>query len=297
MKIPIITGETCSGKSDIAYHLSKLVPHGELVNIDLRQIYRETPIGTNRDSFPIHLTNICDITENISPLQMKQLVEDSISKILLKGHTPIIVGGSLFYIDILTGRIKLDNKSISIDKYSSIPLNVIQSITKLYIPDIEINNSDWMNRQRLLKRLLTWKKSGIVYNKADDKYVLFGTFLDDNILKNRIDNRTETMLNNGLINEYIFLQNKYGERAVNFLKNTIGYKEIFKEFNNLHISNGSFNNKTVEVFIKLKKNISTNTYRYAKRQLTWMKKNKDIVMIKSDNDIINIALKIFQEIT
>lgn len=116
-KVLVIVGPTASGKSDLAIRLAKKLD-GEVISADSRQVYKGLNIGSGKvtksemNGIPHHLLNVADPREVFSVAQYKKLAEPIVENIARENKLPIIVGGTGFYIDALTGTTSLDRKSV-----------------------------------------------------------------------------------------------------------------------------------------------------------------------------------------
>ena len=277
-KLIVILGPTASGKTSLGIKIAKKL-NTEILSSDSRQFYRELIIGTatpsqaELKSINHHFINHISIKDTYN---IGEYEKDSITKIesLFKDYDNLLlVGGSGLYIDAICKGIDiLPNipKEIREDinnNFLEKGLNWLQDKTKAIDPDY-YKYVDTKNPQRL-KRCLeiftaTGNKISSLHNKKSKKrnfdIIKIGIKTEREILYNRINNRVDQMINDGLIEEAKKLL-KY--RNYNAL-NTVGYKELFDYFDGKE----SLKN-TIE-------NIKQNTRRLAKRQLTWFKRDKQI---------------------
>ena len=277
-KLIVILGPTASGKTSLGIKIAKKL-NTQILSSDSRQFYRELIIGTatpsqaELKSINHHFINHISIKDTYN---IGEYEKDSITKIesLFKDYDNLLlVGGSGLYIDAICKGIDiLPNipKEIREDinnNFLEKGLNWLQDKTKVIDPDY-YKYVDTKNPQRL-KRCLeiftaTGNKISSLHNKKSKKrnfdIIKIGIKTEREILYNRINNRVDQMINDGLIEEAKKLL-KY--RNYNAL-NTVGYKELFDYFDGKE----SLKN-TIE-------NIKQNTRRLAKRQLTWFKRDKQI---------------------
>ncbi|MDO4661780.1 MAG: tRNA (adenosine(37)-N6)-dimethylallyltransferase MiaA [Tissierellia bacterium] len=283
-KVIIITGPTASGKSDIAIKLAKLID-GEIISSDSQQIYRDMNIGTNKvtkeESLGIkhHLIDIINPNEEYSVQNFSNDCRNLIKDISNRNKSPIIVGGTGFYIDSILynlnyGAVKKDN-SIR-DKYE----NLADKYGNYYIYDIlkKIDPTTALKyhpneKKRIIRSLEIYEKTGVIPSKAKtgkrelndeiDPFVFFINYKDRNLLYEKINKRVSMMIDDGLISETRNLIDKYDldENSRSLL--AIGYKETYDYI------------KGKISLDELEYNIRINTRHYAKRQITWMKKYID----------------------
>ena len=200
----------------------------------------------------------------------KKQAQEVIKDIFLRGKTPIIVGGTGLYTDILLKgfelpQIKPDKKlRDELNEYT--PEELYQIIKE---KDLEGSQTIEQNDKKKLIRAieiitLTGKKLSEARGKSNSEYNVewIGKNFERDILYERINNRVDLMIEQGLVDETKGLLEKYG-RAYNIV-NTIGYKEITRYLDGI---------LTLDESIEL---LKKNTRNYAKRQLTWFRKNPEI---------------------
>lgn len=271
--VVVIYGPTAVGKSAIGVELAKLI-NGEIISADSMQIYRHLDIGSAKiaeqemDSIKHHLINIKEPNEEYSVSEFCHDAKICINNILNKGHVPIVVGGTGLYIkSLILGYdfAKTDKNEDFRLSLSNLSNEEIYNKIKRIDPNCYIDKN---NRRRLIRQLekLTFghKES---YNKDNNlKFHLFAILDDRNKIYERINNRVEVMVRNGLIDEAKYLLSlnlPYNNQAIK----AIGYKEIFPYLKN---------EQSLEECISLLKQKSRN---YAKRQITFLNQFDDICKI------------------
>lgn len=281
-KIIIITGPTASGKSDIAINLANKI-NGEIISADSQQVYRGMDIGTNKviDPFIVnhHLLNLVDPDEEFTVDDFKNDASEIISILNSRQIMPIVTGGTGFYIDSILfdmnyGEVEknpnIRNKFelLAKDKGNDYLYDKLKEIdpetAEKYHPN-EIN--------RIVRALEIFEITGEkpskkrtgerVLNKSIDPILFFLNYRNRQILYDRINERVNEMINQGLIDEFKYLVDKYSLDENSQSMAAIGYKEIFPYIRG-EIS--------LDEMISL---IQRNTRRYAKRQITWMKRYLD----------------------
>lgn len=270
-----IVGATASGKTAYSIELAKKLD-GEIISADSRLVYKGFDIGTakpeitERENIPHHLIDIVEPEFDYSAGLYKQQAKEKIIEIFKKGKTPIIVGGTGLYLDILLKN--YDLPQISPNKEFRNKLSTLES-QELYellkTQDIEsaetINQND---RKKIIRALEIIKETGkplsstrgIKEPEFNVKWI--GRNFDRETLYKRIDDRVDIMIDKGLIKETQNLLTKHG-RIPNLI-NTIGYREILGYIDNKYSLEDA------------KELLKKNTRNYAKRQLTWFRKNEDI---------------------
>ncbi len=276
-----IVGPTGVGKSDVAVGLA-LAIGGEIISADSMQIYRELNIGTAKLTseemlnIPHHLIDIIDIGQPFGVAAFQERAKAIIADITARGKVPIVCGGTGLFINALlynldfskppdfTLRQQLENEceSLGLDE-------LYKRLQTLSPADaLRIHPRD---QKRILRRLevLHLGEEG-QYNfdqkKSKGANLIIGLNMDREKLYSRINLRTEKMVDSGLIAEASALYHKYGEELKNI--RAIGYREVIDQMDRNELDKG-----------ELIKAIAQNTRHYAKRQLTWFRRNEEILWI------------------
>ncbi|MDA9356781.1 tRNA (adenosine(37)-N6)-dimethylallyltransferase MiaA [Flavobacteriaceae bacterium] len=285
-----IVGPTAIGKTNLAIQLAEQYST-EVISADSRQFYEELNIGTakpsNEDLNKVkhHLINNKSIKENYSIGEFEKDAIEKITNVHKKSNIAILVGGSGLYIDVINyGLDKMPKNDDKIREFlnNEFKLNGLSFIqNQLKEKDlISYNNIDLNNHRRIIRALEVSISSGKPYSsylnkkkiKRNFKTIEIGLKDTRELIYERINNRVDTMVKDGLIQEVKELV-KY--KNLNSL-NTIGYKEIFNYLDNTTNLKDTIN--------KIKK----NTRRFSKRQMTWFKSNKNITWFKVDYKIEEI---------
>ena len=271
-----IVGATASGKTAYSIELAKEID-GEIISADSRLVYKGFNIGAakptieERQGIPHYMIDIVEPDFEYSAGLYKQQAKKIINDIIKRGKTPIIAGGTGLYIDILLKN--YDLPEIPADR----PLREeLKKYTKddLYNKLLEldsdageiIDKNDSKKIIRAIEIIKTTGKSlknsrGIKPSEYNIKWI--GKNFDRKTLYERIDKRVDIMVENGLVEETKGLLDKYGD--IPNITSTIGYREI---------SGYLYDKYSLEEGIAL---LKKNTRNYAKRQLTWFRKNPDII--------------------
>lgn len=274
-KVIAIVGPTASGKTSYAIELAKKID-SEIISADSRLVYKGFDIGTakptktEQNGVPHHMIDIVEPEFEYSAGLYKTEAAKIIKEILSRGKTPIIAGGTGLYIDILLKNYTLPQIEANhelrnkLKKFSKEDL--YEQLLKLdpQAGDI-ININDGKKIIRAIEIIKTSGKSlkearGIADEEYDIEWI--GRNFDRETLYARINKRVDIMVESGLIDETQKLLSKHG-RTPN-LVNTIGYREIIGYLDNKY---------SLEEALEL---LKKNTRNYAKRQLTWFRKNENI---------------------
>lgn len=274
-KVVAIVGATASGKTAYSIELAKKI-NGEIVSADSRLVYKGFDIGTAKptidemDGVPHHMVDIVEPEFEYSAGLYKKQAKDVISQILLRGNVPIICGGTGLYIDILLKNYDLPeieaNRELRNELTQLDTANLEDMLKNLDINAFtSIDKNDRKKMIRAIEIIKTTNKPlsqtrGM--NKSEYNVEWIGKNFDRKTLYERIDKRVDIMIENGLVEETKNLLEKHG-RIPN-LVNTIGYREILG-----YIDNQCSLEQAAELLKK-------NTRNYAKRQLTWFRRNEEI---------------------
>ncbi|MDO6813724.1 tRNA (adenosine(37)-N6)-dimethylallyltransferase MiaA [Tenacibaculum soleae] len=285
-----IVGATAIGKTALSIKLAQHF-NCDIISCDSRQFFKEMTIGTavpetdELAAAPHHFIQNKSIFEEYSVGQFEKDVLKKLDNLFLKNPVQIMVGGSGLYVDaVLKG---LDyfpevDPSIRVSLTKELEKNGIEPLqNKLKELDIETYNSIAIdNPHRVMRALEICIGTGKTYTSFKNKpkaprnfkSIKIGLTADREIMYNRINQRVDIMIQNGLLNE---VKNLYANKNLNALK-TVGYRELFEYFD------GNF---TQEFAIE---EIKKNTRRFAKRQGTWFRKDTSIHWFDYQSDVNSI---------
>jgi tRNA dimethylallyltransferase len=282
-KIIAIGGPTASGKTGISIDIARKF-NGEIINIDSRQIYKHLNIGTAKEKIserfddyvviqdiPHYLIDFLEPNQDFDLARFQKLAFDVIDKILSKDKLPILVGGTGLYLDSVIYNYNLEEKNhdpIKRSQLSKLTLSQLQQKLPGNIFD-KMTPSDQKNPHRLIRKIekLENKTAPMPENRNPKYDYLYLAVKSENIEEN-IDKRVAKMFKDGLIEENIKLREMGYTTKLNSLK-SIGYQEFDKYLE------GNKNLEEAKDLIKL------HTRQYAKRQMTWFKRNKEIVWVNN----------------
>lgn len=298
-KVVVIGGPTASGKTALSIELAKVI-NGEIVSADSMQIYKDMNIGTAKpkademQGIKHYMLDFVSPEERFSVSEYVKQATECIKEILSKGKVPIVVGGTGLYIDSLIYGIEFPE--IEIDEEYRESLNKIadeQGLDTLYEMAYKIDPEAMEiisrnDRKRIIRVLEIYKQTGKNKTQQNEEsrkkgvsydYRVFAIDMERSLLYDRINKRVDLMLEEGLIEEVKKISNKYNKFPT--AMQGLGYKEVVA-----YLKNEMTKEEMVE---KLK----METRRYAKRQLTWFRKNKELIWLDgqaSRADNINIIL-------
>lgn len=294
-KIPIIAivGATAVGKTKLSIDIAKKF-NCEIISVDSVQIYKKFDIGSAKitkeemSGVKHHLIDILSPNDTFSVYDFQKIARKKIEEVYNKGKIPLLIGGSGYYMSAVLYDYKFAENS-NIDKNISIE-NMINYIKSNY-PDT-YNTLDINNNRRIVNayNYVFKEQKSITENKGNSTiYDIYNPYIivlnkDREELYNNINNRVDTMINNGLIEEVTDIKNNFGKEIQPL--SSIGYKEVIDYLDS---------NISYEFMIE---NIKKNSRRYAKRQLTWFKNKMPYTKwYNINNDILEIIkdIKIFLE--
>lgn len=287
--ILVVAGPTASGKTALGIALAKLYD-GEVVSADSMQIYKGMDIATAKptieemDNIPHHLISFVDRNESFSVAEYVKLAYQKIDDIHNRGKLPIVVGGTGLYITSMMDNIQFQEIETSQEVRDRLLLEA-QTYGKKYLLDrlytIDIETAKTLHENnigRVIRALEVYELTGKTMSQlkvesrsveTPYRWLPFGiNFEDRSILYDRINKRVDIMVQNGLIEECLSVYNQGSMKTSN---QAIGYKELIPYFQN---------NSSLESCIEC---IKQETRHYAKRQLTWFRKDNRINWIMADN--------------
>lgn len=306
-KICVILGPTATNKSNLAVWLAKKI-NGEIVSCDSMQIYKEMKIATNqitkkeKQNIPHHLIGFLNLNEDFSVAKYVELAKKEIDLILKKNKKPILVGGTGLYIKALLNGLEFDKNAVNFNLRQQLEKEYLKNgkeymFTKLkeldpeYAKKVHVNN--YKKILRALEILILTKKNIKNYLKlnvgkgSNFKALKIGlNFKNRENLYEKINKRVDLMLENGLLKE---VEKNLLKEPLKTASQAIGYKELKEYF----LKKIDFK----EAVLKLKQ----NTRKYAKRQITWFKKEENVNWFFLDENleykynILNMVEKFFKD--
>lgn len=281
-KIICVVGATASGKTDLSVKLAKAVD-GEIISADSMQVYKNMPIATavatkeEQDGVPHHLVEFLNTDETFSVADFVERAKVLIEEISARGRVPIVAGGTGLFVDSLVKNINFSevgsNAEIRNELAKKSNEELYEKLLKLdpnAAEDIHPNNRKRVIRALELCMSGTSKteqneNSMLIDSPYDALYIGIG-YKDRQKLYDRINKRVDLMLEAGLENEARQMLGKQGLTA----RQAIGHKELQPYIDG---------NITLDEAVE---NLKRETRRYAKRQLTWFRRNENINWLYAD---------------
>ncbi len=297
-KLPLIVtaGPTASGKTRLAIELAKLL-NGEIVSADSMQIYKYMNIGSAKPTaeeqkeVKHHLIDFLEPDAVFSVADYTEMAHDVIGKLISEGKMPVMCGGTGLYInsvvnDITFGEtdtnddIRAELAKIAREKGNDALIKMLAEFDPVSAARLHPNNV-----RRVIRAIEFYKVTGQTISshqemtkQTEGRYnpIMFCIAWDRQKLYERINKRVDKMLEDGLLEEVKRLMEAGYTKALNSMK-AIGYKELIDYYNG---------ETTLEEAVEL---IKQSSRRYAKRQLTWFRRDKRIHWLNADGDIVREA--------
>lgn len=305
MKKPLIilTGPTAVGKTELSINLAKSIS-GEIISADSMQVYKGMDIGTAKitteemSGIKHHLIDILDAKEEFNVFLFKELALKAMNEIYKNNHIPIITGGTGFYIQSVLYDIDFNDTNedkeyreylyaLAKEKGPEFIHNMLKEVDEESAKVIHFNNE-----KRVIRALEFYKQTGTKISEHNEEqkqnespYNFLYFVLNDerDTLYKKIDKRVDIMFENGLVEEVDkFI--KYGCNKDMTSMKAIGYKEFFDYYEG---------NASID---EVKETIKLDTRHFAKRQLTWFRREKEVTMINL-NEFNHDKCKILEYMT
>ncbi len=306
-KILAVVGPTASGKTGLAIELAKAY-NGEVVSADSMQIYKGMTIATAKPSeqemqeIPHHLIDFLDADKTYSVGQYVIDAEKAVSDIISRDKLPILCGGTGLYVDsFLNGIDFIDNSSNDVIRKDLELMAEEKGIDFMLekLASFDPTSAEKLEEQKNLKRIIRaiefYMVTGITISEQNEKsrlinskyeHIIIGlTASDRQYLYDRINKRVDRMIEQGLVEE---AKEVLSSSLSDTSSKAIGYKQLIQYFNGT---------EELEACVE---RIKMETRRYAKRQLTWFKRNENIIWINidefnTDADIAQYAKKLISD--
>lgn len=293
-KVIVIAGPTASGKTALSIELAKQI-NGEIISSDSMQIYKDMNIGTAKvtqeemQGIKHYLIDFVLPSERYSVSNFKKDSENAIEEILAKGKVPIVAGGTGLYIDSLIYGIEYPEMDFDENYRNSLmeQAQTEEGLKQLYEQAKKIDEEAMQtispnDKKRIIRVLEIFKHTGL--NKTEQEklsrrnevkydFRVFAIDMQREKLYERINQRVDMMLEQGLVQEVKNLIEKYD--CFPTAMQGLDYKEVVE-----YLEGKCTYQEMVE---KMKQ----ETRHYAKRQLTWFRKNKETIWLKAENGIQN----------
>ena len=283
----VLTGPTASGKTALSLQLAKKY-NCEIVCMDSMQIYRRMNIGTAKptieemNGIPHHMIDVAEPTENFSVARYQEMAEECIADIHSRGKRALLVGGTGLYLRALRtpmamGDVAADDSIREELEALAATENGKQQLHDM-LAEVDPDTAARLHLndvRRAVRALEVYRQTGVPFSKQPQltlesrfKYRVATLTMDRALLYSRIEKRVDIMVQQGLVAEVEGLLNSGVPADCQAMK-AIGYKEI------VPFLRGESTWEETDYLLKL------NTRHYAKRQLTWMRREEDVLWVEA----------------
>jgi tRNA dimethylallyltransferase len=282
----ILTGPTAVGKTELSINLARAV-NGEIISADSMQVYKKMNIGTAKitkaemEDIPHHLIDILEPDEEFNVVLFKEYAKKAMEEIYSRGRLPIVVGGTGFYIQALLYDVDFTENDSDMS-YRQELLRLSQEKGNRYLHDmlrrvdpVSADKIHENNVRRVIRALEFYEKTGEKIsehneresqNKSPYNFEYFVLNNNRQVLYDRIDRRVDIMLEQGLVEEVKSLLDMGYDTGLTSMQG-LGYKEIAQYLKG---------ECTLEEAIYI---LKRDTRHFAKRQLTWFKREREVTWI------------------
>ena len=299
----VLTGPTAVGKTELSIRLAKAL-NGSVISADSVQIYKRMDIGSAKimppemQGIPHYLVDELEPDDEFNVCIFQQMAKSAMQKIYSEGRLPIITGGTGFYIQALLKDIdfsesegarvwRAELEDLARSKGPYVLHAMLREVDPVSAAEIHPQNV-----RRVIRAIEFYKETGTPISEHNKKarakespydYVYYVLTDDRKLLYERIDRRVDDMIERGLTKEVTALKDEGLTADMQSMK-ALGYREYFPYFE------GRITLEEVTERIKL------DTRHFAKRQLTWFKREKNVIWIdrqkyKSDDDILTFMIE------
>lgn len=304
-KVIVITGPTASGKTGLALKAADVIQANtgktvEIISADSRQVYKHIPVTTAQPlpdelrQFKHHFVNELELVQQFNAGDFGSKARTLIDKIFSEGKVPLVVGGSGLYINsLIYGFFEIGNGDKQLDERFKEKRNEIYRIKdekgfeflleelKKHDP-VTFGKMTEVKERRIIRALEVYYVTGIPISTHQSRKieinfqpVIYGIRLERSELYDRINKRAELMLAGGMVEEISALKARGFHYKTHNSLNTVGAKEVFDYLD------GAITKERMTELVK------QNTRRFAKRQLTWFRKDENIKWIEFSNSMVN----------
>lgn len=288
MKLLAIVGPTAVGKTTLSIALAQQI-NAEIISCDSMQVYRGMDIGTakateeERKTIPHHMIDIVDPDVNFTVADYQRLAREEILRLNQVGKPALLVGGTGLYYQALVddfnffpieSHYQVRNKweIVCQEKGLEFLFQELLRVDPVYAQKVGVND-----RKRIIRALEVWELTGEPFsqlqrkNQDSNQLLVAGLFMDRETLYRRIEARVDSMMEEGLIDEVLGLREKGYDLRLKSM-NSLGYKQTFSYLD------GMLN------YQEMLHEIKRETRHFAKRQLTWFRKDQRIAWIDVGQD-------------
>mgnify|MGYP002678846013 FL=1 len=270
-KLIVIEGTNASGKSGLGVELAKRY-HGEIVSADSRQVFRKLDLGSGkitRDEMrgvPHHLIDVCDPGDFFSMADFQKLAYQAIDGILVRGNTPFLVGGTGLYVDAVADGYALSDRMPDLAYRAQLETYSTEALYQMLLEKLPNTEVEKRNRNRVMRILEKLHDGDDVTPSKETRYQVLrlGVTWDRETLRKRIDERLQRRMQDGMVQEVRDVLDS-GVSQEFMIKLGLEYKFITQYLN------GQFASEKEMTDL-----LATAIKQFAKRQMTWFRRNDSI---------------------
>lgn len=308
-KLIVLTGPTAVGKTALSIQLAKRIG-GEIVSADSMQVYKYMDIGSAKitkeemEGVPHHLIDVLDPDEEFHVFRFQEMAKEAIKGIYERGHLPILVGGTGFYIQALVYDIAFgeeEDHSAIRERLENTAREKGSAYLYEYLEKVDPDSAKIIhpnNQKRMIRALEFYELNGTPiseHNKRERQkespydFCYFVLNDDRELIYQKIDQRVDEMLAKGLVEEVRVLKEMGFQKDMVSMQG-LGYKEILS-----YLAGECALDEAVYL-------IKRDTRHFAKRQLTWFKRERDVIWIDKkafeydNNKILNFMVEKFDKL-
>jgi len=270
-KIIVVEGTNASGKSGLGVKLAKKY-NGEIISADSRQVFKSYDLGSGKitpeemDGVPHHLINVCSSNDFFSMHDFQRLAYEAIEDILSRGKLPFIVGGTGLYVASVTDGYIMSDRMPDLayrDELEKLSTPELYQMLIEKVPDIDV---DAKNRNRVMRILEKIHDGDDHMPRKEARYncLKLGVSWPRPILKERIDERLERRMNQGMVDEVRKLLDE-GASVEFMMKLGLEYRFITQYITG-----------EIATEEEMVEQLGLAIKRFAKRQMTWFRRDKEI---------------------
>lgn len=282
----VLTGPTAVGKTEASIRLAKAIG-GEIISADSMQVYRKMDIGSAKitkeemDGILHYLIDVLDPSEEFNVVCFQKMAKEAMEQIYANGHIPIIVGGTGFYIQALLYDIDFtterEDHSVREELEAFAAEHGVEELHRM-LQEIDPKSAETIhanNKKRVIRAIEYYRQTGRPISEHNEEerqkespynFAYFVLTDERKNLYDRIEKRIDLMLEEGLLEEVKALRDEgYTKDMVSM--QGLGYKEILDYLNGI---------LTLEEAVYI---LKRDTRHFAKRQLTWFKRERDVIWI------------------
>ncbi len=288
-KLIVIAGTNASGKSGLGVQLAKAF-QGEIISADSRQVFERLDLGSGKitkeemQGVPHHLIDVCKPGDFFSMADFQKLAYQAIDDVLSRGNIPFLVGGTGLYVDAVAEGYELSDRAPDLELRTHLETFETPKLYEMLLEKLPDTDIDPKNRNRVMRALERLAADDYHPGRRSPRYetLKLGVSWDRETLKQRIDERLDRRLQQGMVKEVEDLLNE-GCSEEFLMKLGLEYRYLTRYIK----GELPYDTMVLELGNAIKK--------FAKRQVTWFKKDKAIHWLDMHGDPVSEATALIEE--